>query len=131
MSAEAEMRAALLAALRADAALMARVNRVHDDPPLKASPPMVVVGECSGTDWGTKDRPGRELRMSVTIEDDRETQARIAGIMPLVEAAVGSLPGTVGIWQTGSLMLIRSRLYRTAAGRWVGLLEYRLRVLAA
>lgn len=128
--AEAAVRAALLDCLREDAALAAQVNRVHDEPPVKASPPMVIVGGCDGSDWGTKDRPGREVRLSVTIEDDRETSTRISGIIPLVDAAVQGLPGRLAGWEAGSLMLLRSRLLRTGRGRWNALLDYRLRVLA-
>lgn len=131
LGAEAAARAALVAALRGDAGLMARVNRVHDDPPGRAAPPFVAVGECTGADWGTKDRPGREVRLTVTVEDDRETASRLAETMPLVEAAMRRVPEAMAGWQAGSLVLVRSRLARTAAGRWVALFDYRLRVLAA
>lgn len=130
MNAEGDIRAAVIALLRADAVLTAQVNRVHDGAPVKASPPTLIVGECSGADWGTKDRAGRELRLALTIEDDLETPARIGGIMPLADAAVRSLTGTVAAWRIGSLILMRSRLLRTGAGRWSALLDYRIRVLA-
>lgn len=129
MNAEGDIRAAVIALLRADAALGGQVNRVHDGAPVKASPPILIVGECSGTDWGTKDRDGRELRLALTIEDDLETPTRISGIMPLADAAVRGLTGTAA-WRIGSLILMRSRLLRTGAGRWSALLDYRIRVLA-
>lgn len=131
MTAEQDIRAAVLALLREDAALRAKVNRVHDGMPVKATPPTMVLGECSGSDWGCKDRPGRELRIAITIEDDLETTSRIGAILPLAEGAVQRLPGLVGGWQVGSLVLIRSRLLRTNAGRWNALMDYRIRVLAA
>ncbi len=130
MNAESDIRAAVLAVLRADTALVALVNRVHDGFPAKATPPTLMVGDCTGSDWAVKDRPGRELRIALTIEDDRETSNRIGGIMPVVDAAVQGISGTVGSWQIGSLILVRSRLLRTNAGRWNALIDYRIRVLA-
>lgn len=131
MNAESDIRAAVLALLRGDAALMARVNRIHDGAPVKATPPTLVLGECSGTDWGCKDRPGREVRISLTIEDDLDAATRIGAIMPLAEAAVQRLAGTVAGWRVGSLRLVRSRLLRTNAGRWNAVIDHRIRVLAA
>lgn len=130
MNPDVDIRAALIALLRADAALTAQVNRIYDGTPDKASPPMVIVGEGIGTDWSTKDKPGRELRIGITIEDDRETHARIGAIMPLVDAAVQGLSGAVGVWRFGSLVMTRSRLLRTGAGRWNAVMDYRIRVLA-
>lgn len=130
MTAEYDIRAALIAELRADAALGAQVNRVHDGVPGKSAPPTLIVGDCTGSDWGTKDKGGRELRIALTIEDDIETPARIGSIMPLADAGVQRVTGMISGWQVGSLRLIRSRLLRTNAGRWNALMDYRIRVLA-
>ncbi|MCH4152244.1 MAG: DUF3168 domain-containing protein [Sphingobium sp.] len=130
MNADADIRAALVSLLQGDAALNAQVNRVYDGEPAKATPPMLVVGDVLGSDWATKDKAGRELRLSLTVEDDRETPARISGIMPLADAAVRGLSGTIGAWRVGSLVMIRSRLVRNGAGRWVAVMDYRVRVLA-
>ena len=73
MNADADIRAALVSLLQGDAALNAQVNRVYDGEPAKATPPMLVVGDVLGSDWATKDKAGRELRLSLTVEDDRET----------------------------------------------------------
>lgn len=131
MTAESDIRAALIAELRNDAALGVLVNRVYDGIPVKSSPPTLVVGECVGSDWGVKDKAGRELRIGITTEDDIETPARISSIMPLVDTAVQRLTGTVGLWQVGSLIMVRSRLLRTNAGRWNAVMDYRIRVLSA
>lgn len=129
MNADSDIRAALVTLLQADAALNAQVNRVYDGAPAKATPPMVVVGDILGSDWATKDKAGRELRLGVQIEDNRETPGRISAIMPLVDAGVQSLTGAIGAWQVGSLVMIRSRLLRSSAGRWVAVMDYRIRVL--
>jgi len=129
MNADSDIRTALVALLQADSALNAQVNRVYDGVPAKATPPMVVVGDCIGSDWATKDKAGRELRLGVQIEDNRETPNRISAIMPLVDVAVQGLTGTIGVWHVGSLVMIRSRLVRNSAGRWVAVMDYRIRVL--
>jgi len=130
MNAEYDIRNALIAELRSDVVLSAQVNRVYDGFPVKATPPMLVVGDVLGGDWAVKDRPGRELRIGITIEDDIETPTRISTIMPLTDAAVQRLNGTVAGWQVGSLRMVRSRLLRSNRGRWNALMDYRIRVLA-
>jgi Protein of unknown function (DUF3168) len=131
MSAEQEIRAAMIAGLRGDSALSALINRVFDGPPAKASVPYVVVGECSGTDWSTKDVPGRELRLAFTIVDEGETPARIGAIMPRLEAAAHAVVmGGIAGWDMGSFVLVRSRLVASAPGKWSAVMDYRLRVLS-
>ena len=130
MSGEIELRAALVGQLRGDAALNALVNRVHDGEPAKASPPTVVVGEALGSDWGTKDVPGCELRIAVTIIDMAESAARIGAIMPLVEAGVRQVAATgTAEWVVASAGLIRSRLVGQAQGKCTAVLDFRLRAL--
>lgn len=130
MNAETEIRAALMAQLRGDASLSGMVNRIHDGTPVKASAPYVSVGECIGTDWGCKDRDGREVRLSIAIVDEAESGGRIGQIMPLVEAGVRqvALAGVPG-WQMGGAGLVRSRLVGQAQGRWTAVLDFRLRML--
>ena len=130
MSVETAMRDALYAELSGDGALNALINRVHDGPPAKASPPYVMLGEVTGGDWGTKTADGRELRVTVTVVDAGETSARVAGILPLVEAAVRRCVVPAG-WQAGSVVLSRSRLVAARAGEWSALMEFRLRLLGA
>jgi hypothetical protein len=130
MSAEQEIRAAVIAELQGDAVLGALVNRVYDGQPAKASPPNVSVGECAGSDWATKDKDGRELRIGITISDQTETATRIGQIMPLIEAAVRRVGGlAIGTWQIGSILLIRSRLVSLGEGRWSAIMDYRIRAL--
>lgn len=131
MSAEIELRDAVLAQLRGDAALMALVNRVYDGDPVKATTPYILVGECAGSDWGTKNHAGRELRLGITIYDDTQTAARIGQILPLVHGALGQVAAAgTGTWRVGSLVLVRSRLFGRESGRWSALLDWRLRVLS-
>lgn len=131
MSAENEVRAAIIALLRGDAAIGALINRVYDGVPAKSSTPTIAVSECSGSDWGSKDHDGRELRLGITISDQTETATRIGQIMPLVEAAVRRVGiALVGNWSIGSVVLVRSRIVPQSDGRWSAIMDYRLRALS-
>lgn len=114
-----------------DAAIGALINRVYDGVPAKSSTPTIAVSECSGSDWGSKDHDGRELRLGITISDQTETATRIGQIMPLVEAAVRRVGiALVGNWSIGSVVLVRSRIVPQSDGRWSAIMDYRLRALS-
>src|SRR5690606_33027273 len=59
---ESELRAALIAWLRADAVLANLVNTVSEEAPARASPPWLASAASASADWSTKDRRGREVR---------------------------------------------------------------------
>ncbi|MGV3769587.1 MAG: tail completion protein gp17 [Sphingobium phenoxybenzoativorans] len=130
MSAELAVRAAMLAALAEDAALGALLNGVYDGAPVKASPPYAVVGECLGSDWGTKDADGRELRMTLSLFDAQETPARLAAAMRLADGVVRGMSGVVdGAWRIGTVALLRSRTVKGRDRGWSCVMDYRVRVL--
>jgi Protein of unknown function (DUF3168) len=110
--AEADIRAAILQALRGDAALMTAINGVYDGPPIRASVPYAVVSDVTGIDWGTKDAPGRELVLTLSLYDRAEDSGRMAQLMAAIHAAMTSLPRSVSGWDIGSIIPLRSRLIR-------------------
>jgi Protein of unknown function (DUF3168) len=132
MSAEQDFRSAIIARLQSDISLKPLVNHVYDGAPVAASPPYIVVGEVIGTDWGTKDREGRELRLAIMLYDAMEKPARLAALVPIVQANMHHI-GSFGVngWDIGSLVLIRSNLVASTAGKWTAVLDFRLRVLRA
>lgn len=129
MMAEGAIRVAVLAALRGDAALMALLNGAWDGTPVKASVPYAVVGETLGSDWGTKDAEGREVRIGVTLYDRGETPARLAQALALADAAVRTIDGLVDGWEVAGVAFLRSRLVKGRDLGWTGLLDYRVRML--
>lgn len=129
-SAEGVLAQAVAQVLR-QAAGLAALNGVYAGPPLKASPPWAEIGETLGIDWGTKDRAGRELRIAVTIRDAGETSARTTALAAAAGAAIEALPRGLAGWNVASVVLARSRLAGSAAGRWSVTLDYRVRMLAA
>lgn len=136
MSAEQTVREAALAALRGDAALMDMVNGLFDGPPVQASAPYVVVGECAGVDWGAKDVEGRELRLSISLHDKGASPARLGDMLARVDAILRNLSGEAGAWRIVTIRFVRSRIApvgqaQKTGGGWTGLADYRARVVPA
>lgn len=133
MNAETDLRAALLAALRADAALAAIAQRIYDGEPVKAATPWLAITEMNGADWGAKGRDGREIRTAFTLRDEGAGgPERIGAMLARIDAAVRGIgPALLPAWETGSAVLQRSRLVRTGEARWAAIADYRVRLLAA
>jgi hypothetical protein len=130
MSAESVVHAAFVAALRDDAAFGGAINGVFEGPAVKASAPYAEVQPLIAVDWSTKDRAGRELRPAVTIRDAGEGPARLHALIGAACEAVVAMPRDLGDWRVASLVFVRSRMVREAAGRWAAIVEFRVRVLS-
>ena len=128
MSAEGAVRARALELLANDAALAAVVHGIFDGTPPRANTPYVTVGAAEGSDWGTKDRAGREVRLTLTLvgvgsaADDRAA-ARI-------EAVVAKLRGAAGSWSVVAARTIKTRFGFARDGGWRHEIIVRCRCLA-
>jgi len=126
--AEGALRARALELLSRDEALAGIVHGIFDGTPPRASAPYVAVGAAEGADWGTKDRPGREVRLTLTLvgvggaADDRAA-AR-------VEAVVAALRGPAGAWSVVGARTIRTRFTFARDGGWRHEVVVRCRCLA-
>ncbi len=103
---------------------------VFDAPPVRAARPYVVVDTPVLTDWGTKDAAGREGRVIVQVFDVGEVPERLRGLAAAAEVAVLSAPSALDGWRVASLTFVRSRVVREGEGRWIGAIEFRVRMLA-
>lgn len=130
MSAEIVLRDALLAALRDHAALADAVNAIDAAPAVRATVPYVELGAIASRDWSTKTEPGRELRFSISVFDQDERAERLATLMAEAEAAIAALPRDLSGWRVASCAFLRGRVDRSG-NPWRGILDYRVRVLAA
>lgn len=130
MTAPVTAEAALHAALADALAGVAGLNRVEPGASVRATPPFATIEPLSTSDWGTKDRAGREIRATVTVRDLAERAARLHALAGAVEAAVADLPRDLGGWRIVSLAFVRSRVASEKAGNWAATLEWRMRVLA-
>lgn len=129
MNAEGAVRVAVAAALRADAVLTAALNGVFDGPAVRASPPYAELGDTLASDWGTKDRRGREVRIAVLLRDLAERPERLAELADKAGAAIETMPRMLDGWRIASLAPLRSRMAGEGPGKWIAVIEYRVRIL--
>ena len=127
---ETELRAALIAWLQADPALSGQVNIVAEEAPLRASPPWLGIAASASTDWSTKDRTGREVRVAVELHTRGDDTAGPAPIVQAIESRVWSLPTQPG-FEIASIAFLRSRAEQRANNTRAVLLEYRFRLLSS
>lgn len=127
----AALQTALLAALEAHPVLSAELSGIYDGPPPRAAFPYVAMGDALVTDWSTKTATGREIRLPLTLWDDGENAARMTDLMSHLEDAVAAVPRQIPGWHVASIIFLRSMVVRDAAGPWAGLVEHRIRMLAA
>ena len=127
---ENALRADLIEWLRSDPAL-ADINAIEEESPLRASPPWLGIATSASVDWGTKDRPGREIRIALELEtriDDPEADAPQIGA---IEARVLDLPPFGSTYELASIRFLRARSERRPDNRRAALLEFRFRLFHA
>ena len=116
MSAERAVRAAALALLAGDAVLATLVHGVFDGVPARASAPYVSVGAAEGSDWGTKDVAGREVRLTLALVGVGDAAGETAAAR--VEALAPGLRGDTGGWRIAGARVVRTRFGFTKDGGW-------------
>ncbi|OYY90511.1 MAG: hypothetical protein B7Y45_07820 [Sphingomonas sp. 28-66-16] len=129
--AESTFHRAMLAALRGATDVGGAINGVFDGPATKASAPYAELGSLIASDWGTKDRAGRELRTLVMLRDRAEAPARLYALAAAADAAITAIDATLGDWRIASLVLVRSQIVGDRPGEWTAVIEHRVRLLAA
>ena len=127
MSAEAAVAVRLATLLRADAALMGRVNAVFEGPAARMTLPYLALGTVAANDWGTKDRAGAEVVVRVTWAAPDGPGDGVVGAR--VAAVVQGLRGVSAGWELVSARLVRSRGEHDKAGRWAQGFDVRVRCL--
>lgn len=128
MSAERAVRAKALAVLGGDSVLAGLVHGVFDGVPPRASAPFLSVGGAEGSDWGTKDRAGREVRLTLALHGAGEAAGGDAAGQ--VEAAVAMLRGPAGDWTIVSARVVRTRFALMRDAGWRHETVVRCRCLA-
>ena len=126
MSGEMSVRAAMLAALRGDAALMGLVNQVSDGEPVKASTPWLLLGDSSVTGWGARGVDGLSLRQPIMLTVRGDDLARVTGVIERIDAVLRAMDGALGDWRITSLRFERSRIIRSRT-EWRANLDYAVR----
>lgn len=114
--AEAAVRARALAALADDVVLAGLVHGVFDGVPARASAPYVSIGGAEGSDWGTKDAAGREVRVTLALVGAGAAAGDAAA--GLIEALVPALRGEAGDWRIVGARVVRTRFAFGKDGGW-------------
>lgn len=114
--AEAAVRARALGALVDDAVLAGLVHGVFDGVPARASAPYVSIGGAEGSDWGTKDAAGREVRVTLALVGAGDAAGDAAA--GRIEALVPGLRGEAGGWRIVGARVVRTRFAFAKDGGW-------------
>ena len=127
---ETRLRAALVEWLAADAILMNLVNAVTEESPSRAAPPWLGIAASASTDWSTKDRAGREVRVALELHCRGDDPGTAAAIVPAIEARVEALPRAQSGFEIATTTFLRARAEQRPANTRAVLLEYRFRLLS-
>ena len=124
---ENDLRAALIAWLIDDPAL-AGINAIEEEAPVSASPPWLGIAASASTDWGTKDRPGREIRVALELESRTDLTSGDADLLGAIERRVLDLPPFHPGFELASIRFLRARSEARADNRRAALIEFRFRL---
>ena len=129
MSLEQDFALAAIDWLAGDPALMAQVNGVFHRAPTRIATPYLLLDDVLATDWGTKDKPGREVRMAFSIRDASQDAHAVSAIAQALEVRLMAMPRDGTGYRLVSLHPLRSRTVRIGE-IWLATLDYRARLLA-
>lgn len=124
---ENHLRAALIEWLRDDPDL-ASINAIEEESPLKASAPWLGISASASSDWGTKDRPGREVRIALELESRADESNADEPLIGAIERRVLDLPPFHDGFELASIRFLRARSERREFNLRGALLEFRFRI---
>lgn len=127
---ETALRAALIQWLAADPALSATINAVAEESPLRAPVPWLGIAASASTDWSTKDRTGREVRVALELHGRGDDPATLGTLSSAVEARIEALPAAQPGFTVVSALFLRARAEQRPRNIRAVLIEYRFRLLA-
>ncbi|MEM6475408.1 MAG: DUF3168 domain-containing protein [Pseudomonadota bacterium] len=125
---ENHLRSALITWLSDDPAL-AEINAIEEESPIKASAPWLGIAASASTDWGTKDRPGREIRIALELESRADATDADAEVLSAIERRVLDLPPFQTGFEVASIRFLRARSEHREFNLRGALLEFRFRIL--
>ncbi len=127
---ETELRAALIAWLRADAVLAGLLNAVTEEAPSRAALPWLALVASASGDWSTKDRMGREVRVAMELQCRGDDPGTAGAVTRAIEARIEALPRTQDGFAVATTAFLRARAEQRSGNVRAVLLEYRFRLLA-
>lgn len=126
---ENALRAALIEWLRNDPDL-ATINAIEEEAPLRASAPWLGISASASADWGTKDRPGREVRIALELESRSDEAGGDTTLLAAIERRVLDLPPFHPAFELASIRFLRARSEARENNLRGALLEFRFRIFA-
>lgn len=126
---ESTLRTALTAWLASDPSLSAALNDVTEEAPSQSSLPWLGIAASASTDWGTKERRGREVRIALELHTRGEEAGETASTISAIESRVESMPFAQNGFRIVTIAFLRARAEQRSRNRRAVLLEYRFRLL--
>lgn len=123
------LRAELIEWLRADPDL-ATINAIEEEAPVSASAPWLGIAASASTDWGTKDRAGREVRVALELESRADMPNTDGALVSAIERRILSLPPFQSDFEIASIRFLRARNEERDNNLRGALLEFRFRIFA-
>lgn len=127
---EVPLRAALMAWLAADPALLGTLNAVVEEVPTRAALPWLAIAASASADWSTKDRAGREVRVALELHCRGDRPDTAATLVSAIESRIAALPAVQVGFRVVTAQFLRAHAEQRAANTRAMLLEYRFRLLA-
>lgn len=128
---EHALRHALTEWLRAGPAPLDTLSAVEEETPPRVTPPWLAIAASASADWSTKDRVGREVRVAFELLSRTDDVPADAALVSAIDRRIEALPRAQDGFAIASILFLRARTERRAAGKRATLLEYRFRCLAA
>ncbi|MEP3422777.1 MAG: DUF3168 domain-containing protein [Erythrobacter sp.] len=126
---ENSLRADLIDWLRSDPNLIP-INAIEEETPISASAPWLGVSASASTDWGTKDRRGREVRIALELESRTDETDADSPLINAIENRVLALPPFQSDFEVASIRFLRARSEERDSNLRGALLEFRFRIFA-
>ena len=127
---EIELRTALLDWLREAPPPIGALNLVDEQEVARASTPWLALVASASTEWGTKDRAGREVRIALELATRSDDPGADRACVAAIEESIASLPREQAGFRVVTARFLRARSERRPDNRRATLLEYRFRLLA-
>jgi len=126
---ENHLRAQLIQWLRDDPDL-ASINSIEEEAPVRASAPWLGIAASASTDWGTKERRGREVRIALELESRADEADADGTLVEAIEQRVLNLPPFHTGFELASTRFLRARSEEREGNLRGALLEFRFRIFA-
>lgn len=127
---EIALRAALIEWLAADATLGGTLNAIAEEAPAKAAIPWLAIASSASTDWSTKDRSGREVRVALELHCRGDRPDTAKSLSAALENRLAAMPAEQAGYRIVLAQFLRARSEQRLGNVRSILTEYRFRLLA-